>query len=84
VKSIAQSLRQATQEACQENDLPDYLAERVLAIADRLVESSPDIERLLQQLPLYDNYAQTGYLGIGITHLILEETIERIEKQLSV
>ena len=75
---------QTTATAREENDLPDYLAERILAIADHVGESSPDIERLLEQLPLYDSYAQTGYLGIGITHLILEETIARIESQLDI
>ena len=80
-------LRRATRLAQQENDLPDYLVERVFAIADCLdvkTSTSPEIDALLEQLPLYDTYAQTGYLGIGVTHLILDKTISQVEQQLGI
>ncbi len=82
---LAERLRQAVAEARRENDLPDYLAEQILTIAARLdaqPEPVPEVETLLEQLPLYDTFAQTGYLGIGVTHLILEKTVKQIEDQL--
>jgi len=82
MESIANRLREETEKAQHENDLPDYLAERILSIADLVHDSSTDIELLLEQLPLYDTYGQTGYLGMGVNHLILEKTIERIEQSL--
>ena len=79
---IADRLRLATSEAQQQFDLPDYLALRILAIADRLercCQPPSNIDLLLEQIPLYDTYGQTGYLGMGVNHLILDKTIERIE-----
>jgi len=30
-------------------------------------------------LPLYDTYGQTGYIGMGVSNLILEAAIRRVE-----
>jgi len=30
-------------------------------------------------LPLYDTYGQTGYIGMGVSNLILEMAIRRVE-----
>ena len=79
-------LNSATLTAQQEDDLPDFLAARVYAIAEQL-KGRPlfqaEIEELIEQLSLYDTYGQTGYIGMGINNYILEGTIVRIEKKLS-
>jgi len=79
-------LNAATMTAQQEDDLPDFLAARVYAIAEQL-KGRPlfqaEIEELIEQLSLYDTYGQTGYIGMGVNNYILEGTIVRIEKKLS-
>lgn len=79
-------LNAATLTAQQEDDLPDFLADRVYAIAGQLTGSpvfQVEIEELIEQLSLYDTYAQTGYIGMGVNNYILEGTIVRIENKLS-
>jgi len=77
-------LREATLRAQVECDLPDFLAERLLAVTDS-PESYPDaeseIQALLEMLPLYDTYGQTGYIGMGVSNGILEGAIRRLEKK---
>ncbi len=83
--TLAATLREATSEAQRHNDLPDYLAQRTVAIADRLAgreDVSEEIEDLIEQVRLYDTYGQTGYLGMGVNHLILEKTVARVEDRL--
>ena len=80
-------LNAATLIAQQEDDLPDFLAVRVYAIAEQLTASpvfQAEIEELIEQLSLYDTYGQTGYIGMGVNNYILEGTIGRIEKKLSI
>ncbi|PLX88952.1 MAG: hypothetical protein C0619_11925 [Desulfuromonas sp.] len=82
---IAETLRDATKRAQKEDELPDYLATRIFAIADLLPtvqHNSNDIEKLTEQVTLYDTYGQTGYLGMGVNHIILEKTIRQIEEEL--
>ena len=79
-------LNAATLTAQQEDDLPDFLAARVYAIAEQLAGRTAfqtEIEELIEQLSLYDTYGQTGYIGMGVNNYILEGTIVRIEKKLS-
>ncbi len=83
---LAENLRKTTRHAQNVDDLPDYLATRLFAIADLLpsVQHNPeDIKKLVEQVTQYDTYAQTGYLGMGVNHLILDATISRIEGQLA-
>ena len=78
-------LNAATLTAQREDDLPDFLAVRVYAIAEQLAASpvfQVEIEELIEQLSLYDTYGQTGYIGMGGNHSILEGTLSRIEKLL--
>ena len=80
-------LNAATLTAQREDDLPDFLAVRVYAIAEQLAASpvfQVEIEELIEQLSLYDTYGQTGYIGMGVNNYILEGTIGRIEKKLSI
>jgi len=81
---LAERLRRAVRQSGDENDLPDFLAERILAIADRAARGKYEregIEKLIEQVRLYDTYGQTGYLGMGVNNLVLEKTIEKIQSQ---
>ena len=78
-------LQMATVTAQHEDDLPDFLAERIFVIAETLPCASVlqvEVEELIEQLALYDTYGQTGYIGMGVNNYILEATINRIEKKL--
>ena len=82
---IVETLRMVTRNAQQEDDLPDFLAARIFAISDQLPigqQETTSIEKLIEQLKLYDTYGQTGYLGMGVNHVILEKTINQIEEKL--
>lgn len=78
-------LNKATLTAQQEDDLPDFIAARIDAIAVQLKDHprlQVDVEKLIEELTLYDTYAQTGYIGMGVNNVILEATLVRIEKKL--
>lgn len=78
-------LQMATLVAQQEDDLPDLLAARILVIAETLpahLSLQDEVDELIEQLALYDTYAQTGYIGMGVNNYILEATISRLEKRL--
>jgi len=82
---IVETLRMVTRNAQQEDDLPDFLAARIFAISDQLPigqQETTSIEKLIEQLKLYDTYGQTGYLGMGVNNVILEKTINQIEEKL--
>ncbi|MSM39799.1 MAG: hypothetical protein GJT30_09310 [Geobacter sp.] len=77
-------LRSETLRAVEENELPDHLAVRLLALAD-LPDCSHDADdeilRLIEMLPLYDTYAQCGYVGMGVSNCIIEAAIRRLEEK---
>jgi len=78
-------LQMATLVAQQEDDLPDFLAARIFVIAESLPDNlslQDEVDELISQLTLYDTYAQTGYIGMGVNHYILEGTITRLETML--
>lgn len=77
-------LRQVTDSAQRQQELPDPLAQRILMIAESLEQGAlvADIDVLIEQISLYDTYGQTGYLGMGVNHVILTKTIEQIEQRL--
>ncbi len=82
---ILNRLQMATIRAQQEDNLPDLLAARIFAIAETLQAHlilQGEIEELIEQLALYDTYAQTGYIGMGVNNYILEGTVSRLEKRL--
>ena len=71
--------------AQQEDDLPDYLAARIFAIADSLHSCrhlQEEVDTLIEQLELYDTYGQAGYIGMGVDNVILEAAIRRLEEKL--
>ena len=77
-------LREATVRAQSERDLPDFLAERLLAVVDRpelYPEAEAEMLTLLDMLPDYDTYGQTGYIGMGVSNGILEGALRRLEGQ---
>ena len=77
-------LRQVTLKAQIEADLPDDLADRIFCIANepaRYCLCHDDIYDLINKISLYDTYAQTGYVGMGVDHFILSGTLDRIEQQ---
>lgn len=75
-------LRTATERAAAENELPDFLAARLLAVADNprhFPGAAAEVRELLEMLPLYDTYGQTGYIGMGVSNLVLEGALKRLE-----
>lgn len=75
-------LHSATALARQDNELPDFLYERLLAVASSphcYPDASEEILKIIDMLPLYDTYAQTGYMGMGVNNAILEGAIRRLE-----
>ncbi|TLM65958.1 MAG: hypothetical protein FDZ69_07860 [Deltaproteobacteria bacterium] len=75
-------LREETLRAAAENDLPDFFAARLLAIAADpagYAAAGEELRALLEMLPLYDTYGQTGYIGMGVSNLVLEGAIRRAE-----
>jgi hypothetical protein len=81
---LFERLRQATVEAQQEAELPDLLARRIFAIAGQPHGYPLEmISELLEQVGLYDTYAQTGYMGMGVNNAVLEGTIRRLEESRS-
>lgn len=77
-------LRTATVRAQAECELPDYLAKRVLAVADNpelYPQAEAELRAVLDMLPDYDTYGQTGYMGMGVSNSILEGALRRLELQ---
>lgn len=78
---ILEELRRVTRLAQEENDLPDFLALQIFALADRPLEfahRTEEIAHLVEQVGNYDTYGQTGYLGMGVNNAILQGTLRRL------
>jgi len=78
-------LHSATVLAEQDNALPEFLAERLLAVASSphcYPDAAEEILAIIDMLPLYDTYAQTGYMGMGVNNAILEGALRRLEAKL--
>lgn len=79
---LYEQLREATLRAQAERDLPDFLADRLLAAADHpqlYPQADAELLALLDMLPEYDTYGQTGYIGMGVSNVILEGALRRLE-----
>lgn len=79
---LYEQLREATLRAQAERDLPDFLADRLLAAADYpqlYPQADAELLALLDMLPEYDTYGQTGYIGMGVSNVILEGALRRLE-----
>ncbi|MBI5655909.1 MAG: hypothetical protein HZC44_03400 [Geobacter sp.] len=78
-------LRSETLRAVEENELPDHLAVRLLALVDLpdcYHDADGEILQLIEMLPLYDTYAQCGYVGMGVSNCIIEAAIRRLEESI--
>lgn len=78
---IFEKLKQTMEAAQQEQDLPDYLAEQIRFIVEnqeKFNSREQQIAELIDQVTLYDTYGQTGYLGMGVSNLILEKTLQKL------
>ena len=73
-------LKAAMETAQAEQDLPDYLARYILTILQRQQDFAgreDELEKLVEQVTLYDTYGQTGYLGMGVNNTILQKALEK-------
>lgn len=74
-------LRAATEAAIREQDLPLFLAARITIILEspeRFREREAEVSALAEMVGSYDTYGQTGYLGMGVNHVILERALVRL------
>ena len=79
---VFSKLRSATLLAGQENELPDFFADRLLAIASspqHYPNTTEEILKIIDMLSEYDTYAQTGYMGMGVSNVILESSLKQLE-----
>lgn len=80
--TIFEKLQSVTETAQNEQDLPNYLAERIFRLIenqDRFNVRNSEMEDLVDKVTNYDTYGQTGYLGMGINSVILEKALNRLE-----
>ncbi len=78
---LFEKLKHAMEKAQEEQDLPDYLARQILFIIEnreKFNTRAEEIEDLIEQVTLYDTYGQTGYLGMGVSNLILEKSLQKL------
>lgn len=81
--TVFEKLQSATEAARKEQELPDFLAERIFRIIenrDRFRARETEINELAGQVADYDTYGQTGYLGMGVNNVILEKSLQRLEE----
>jgi len=80
--TIFEELQSVTEAARNEQDLPDFLAERIFRIIenrDRFHARETELDDLVKKVADYDTYGQTGYLGMGVNNVILEKSLKRLE-----
>lgn len=80
-----EQLQLITRIAREQQDLPDFIVGRINDLVSRLdISSVPrvDLAELIGQIADYDTYGQTGYLGMGVNHVILSATLDRIFAQI--
>ncbi|ACD94558.1 GSU3529 family protein [Trichlorobacter lovleyi] len=81
--TVFEKLQAATEIAQDEQELPDFLVKRISLIIknqDRYHDRNAEIEDLVDKVTNYDTYGQTGYLGMGVNNVILEKTLNRLER----
>ncbi len=80
--TVFEKLQSVTETAQNEQDLPDFLAERIYWIIenrDRFHSKEAELDDLAEKVANYDTYGQTGYLGMGVNNVILGKTLNRLE-----
>lgn len=79
--TVFDRLRTAMETAQAEQDLPDFLARDILAILQRQKDFAGregELDDLVDKVTQYDIYGQTGYLGMGVNHVIIENALKRL------
>ncbi len=79
--TVFDRLRIAMETAQAEQDLPDFLARKISAILQRQKDfegREDELDDLVDKVALYDIYGQTGYLGMGVNHVILGNALKRL------
>ncbi|ADU65655.1 hypothetical protein LGV61_04325 [Desulfurispirillum indicum] len=74
-------LEKQTRIAQKERDFPDFLTchiETILQKPEEYAHKEDEIILLTEQIALYETYAQTGYLGRGMTAGNIKETLKTI------
>ena len=64
------------------HELPDFFADRLLEIASspqHYPDTDEEILKIIDMLSEYDTYAQTGYMGMGVSNVILESSLKQLE-----
>lgn len=82
--TVFKELMRVTEDARNGQDLPDYLAERILQIienSERYRGAEAEIAEFIEKVRDYDTYGQTGYLGMGVNSVILEKALRRLEER---
>lgn len=80
--TVFDKLKLATEVAQREQELPDFLAERlfrIIADHEAFRTLAAEIDSLAEKVAIYDTYGQTGYLGMGVNSVILEKALNRLE-----
>jgi len=80
--TVFKKLRSVTETARNQQELPDFLAERIFRIIDNQDQfhaRDAEIDNLAEKVANYDTYGQTGYLGMGVNNVILEKALNRLE-----
>lgn len=81
--TVFDRLQEALDMAQSEQDLPDSLAQDILAILHQqrdFAGRENELENLVEQVTLYDTYGQTGYLGMGVNNVILQKSLDKLLK----
>lgn len=81
MKDYAKKLRRAVETSQDEEEFPNYLAERVLDIADNIdkYQSVQDmLSRLVFMIYDYNTYAETCCEKIGTSHFDIENYLAKI------
>jgi hypothetical protein len=82
--TVFDRLSDALEKAQAEQDLPNFIAKEISTVLQRRKDFTGrenELEELAEQISLYDTYGQTGYLGMGVNHVILQKTLDRLLKQ---
>lgn len=78
-----EKLQSMAETAQNEQELPDFLADRIFRIIDNQDQfhaRHEEIYALAEKVANYDTYGQTGYLGMGVNNVILEKALNRLEE----
>ena len=80
--TVFEKLQAVTEAAGNEQDLPDFLKDRIFEIIknhEQFRRLEKQIEDLAEMVTNYDTYGQTGYMGMGVNNVILEKALQRLE-----